>query len=95
MTAKEKEEVLYLIRYEVYSSLWAGYGSWEWLQSLTAKYYAWKTMRKWKRMHRLLPKSSDLLEQLRQRAIEVESTIEKLEKAKFVSQKTMKLTIDV
>jgi hypothetical protein len=41
-----KEEIL---TYEVHSSCWAGWLNIEWMQNLSARYFAWKTNRKWAR----------------------------------------------
>jgi hypothetical protein len=41
-----KEEIL---TYEVHSSRWAGWISFEWVQDLSSHYFAWKVNRKWAR----------------------------------------------
>ena len=38
------------LMYEVHSSLWASWISWEWAQELAAKYYAWKVNRKMRKI---------------------------------------------
>lgn len=35
--------------YECHSSWWMRYVSWDWAQTLAAKYLGWKVRRKWRR----------------------------------------------
>jgi len=35
--------------YEIRSSWWASWISWDWLQELSGRYFAWKTRRKYER----------------------------------------------
>lgn len=46
------EKKIVFVKYEIYSSWWAGLVSNRWLQELAAKYYAWKVERKIKRLER-------------------------------------------
>ena len=38
-----------ILKYEINSSWWVGYVSWNWAQDLTAKYFSWKVKRKYRR----------------------------------------------
>jgi len=37
------------LEYEVRSSWWVSWISWDWLQELSGRYFAWKTRRKYER----------------------------------------------
>lgn len=48
-TTTSESEINFLLNYEVRSSWWACYISWEWAQKLSSSYFAWKVSRKYAR----------------------------------------------
>ncbi len=46
----EKEEKIFLVNYEVMSSVLASYCSINWMQNLFSKYFAWKVNKKYERL---------------------------------------------
>lgn len=54
----EKKDIKYFLDYEIRSSWFASWISWDWMQEISAKYFAWKTLKKYKKYER-----SKMLEQ--------------------------------
>lgn len=46
---KEIKDITFFLDYEIKSSWWASWISWNWAQELSAMYFAWKTKRKYSR----------------------------------------------
>lgn len=42
----QKELKIEILRYEIFSSWWNGWIGFNWAQDLTARYFAWKVVRK-------------------------------------------------
>lgn len=47
MTEEHKNQLLFFVGYEIKSSLWCKFISWEYAQKIAAKYFVWKTKRKY------------------------------------------------
>lgn len=48
----DKTSLKAFLDYEIRSSWWASLVSWDWMQKITGKYFAWKTKRKYERYSR-------------------------------------------